>query len=414
MTLIQNERVYKMIQKHLDVRVNEKREFGEVFTPINIVLETLKLPKSCWTNPNLKWLDPACGIGNFPVAVYYKLMDGLKQKIKNKKARSKHIIENMLYMIEFNQTNVRKCRQIFKMISPDSKPNIKKCSYFVFKPEFEFDIIMGNPPWNQSRKEGEVGRNGVLWNKFILSAFKMLKPKGFLCFITPSGWRGPGRYSVLWDMMSSKQIKYIHIFTKTQAQEIFNISSRFDIFVIQNKPNTTKTEVIDEYGKRHRLNLKTWPFLPNSAYIEIKPILTTRDDGIRVIYDTYYHTQWKYTNHTKTAKFKYPIVHSIKKDGLRYIYSSKKKIHFGVPKVILSHNEHQYGFEEQNDYTGKYGMSEVSFGIPIKTKKEGDKILKAINSVKFKKIIAGSKWSVFQTPHHIFEYFKKDFYKHFN
>ena len=53
-----------MIQKHLDVRVNEKREFGEVFTPINIVLETLKLP-SCWTNPNLKWLDPACGIGNF-------------------------------------------------------------------------------------------------------------------------------------------------------------------------------------------------------------------------------------------------------------------------------------------------------------------------------------------------------------
>ena len=95
-----------MIHKHLDVRSDEKKEFGEVFTPINLVLEALNLPKSCWTNPNLKWLDPSCGIGNFPVIAYYKLMDGLKKKIRNKKVRSKHIIENLLYMVELNPANV--------------------------------------------------------------------------------------------------------------------------------------------------------------------------------------------------------------------------------------------------------------------------------------------------------------------
>ena len=48
------------------------------------------------------------------------------------------------------------------------------------------------------------------------------------------------------------------------------------------------------------------------------------------------------------------------------------------------------------------------FGIPIKTKKEGEMILKAIHSPKFKKLLSGAKWS-FQTPHQMFEYFKKDF-----
>ena len=268
MTLIQNEEVSKIIHKHLDVRNDEKKEFGEVFTPINLILETLKLPKSCWSNPDLKLLDPSSGIGNFPVIAYYKLMDGLKKKIKNKQARSKHIIENMLYMVELNPENVRKCKKIFKEIDSNSKPNIEKCSYFNYKPDFEFDIIMGNPPWNKSRKDGRFG-GGVLWDKFIHHAFKMLNSSGYLCFITPTGWRGPGRYNDLWEFMSEKQILYIHVYSKKDSKRLFNIVSRFDVYIIQNKPNVKKTLVIDEFDKKHRMDLTKWPFLPNYAYKEM-------------------------------------------------------------------------------------------------------------------------------------------------
>lgn len=53
----------------------EKKQFGEVFTPMSIVEEMLdKLPMKVWTNKNLKWLDPAAGMGNFPIAVYLRLM----------------------------------------------------------------------------------------------------------------------------------------------------------------------------------------------------------------------------------------------------------------------------------------------------------------------------------------------------
>jgi hypothetical protein len=117
-------------------------------------------------------------------------------------------------------------------------------------------------------------------------------------------------------------------------------------------------------------------------------------------------------NKTKTSEYKYPVVHSINKDGLGFWYSNDNtKGHFGIPKVILNFNEHQYSHPEQNDYEGKYGMSQISFGIPISSKREGDLILKAMNTPAFKEIIAATKWNTFQTDYRMFKYFKKDWYK---
>lgn len=45
-------------------------------------------------------------MGNFPIAVYLRLMEGLKDEIKEIKKRKKHILENMIYMCELNKKNV--------------------------------------------------------------------------------------------------------------------------------------------------------------------------------------------------------------------------------------------------------------------------------------------------------------------
>ena len=57
-------------------------------------------------------------------------------------------------------------------------------------------------------------------------------------------------------------------------------------------------------------------------------------------------------------------------------------------------------------------MSQLTFGIPIHSKKEGDKIIKAINSDYFKEILKATKWSSFQTDYRMFYYFKKNFYQY--
>ena len=90
---IKNEGVLNIIRKRLTVRHEEKGLYGEVFTPIELICEMINhLPKEVWTNPDLKWLDPANGIGNFPVIVYYKLMESLKGHKPKGKTLSRHII----------------------------------------------------------------------------------------------------------------------------------------------------------------------------------------------------------------------------------------------------------------------------------------------------------------------------------
>jgi hypothetical protein len=58
-------------------------------------------------------------------------------------------------------------------------------------------------------------------------------------------------------------------------------------------------------------------------------------------------------------------------------------------------------------------MSQICYGLEIKSKEEGDNICKAINSDSFKDILKYTKWSTFQTDWRMFKYFKKDFWKEF-
>ena len=89
----------ELINECLKPKDVEKKQFGEVFTPIKLVNEMLdKLPLEVWKNKNLKWLDPASGMGNFPIAVYLSLMEGLKDVISNEKMRKKHIRKYVIYV----------------------------------------------------------------------------------------------------------------------------------------------------------------------------------------------------------------------------------------------------------------------------------------------------------------------------
>lgn len=410
------EEIQKKIEEYLPVRDAEKDKFGEVFTPIKLIEEMLdKLPKDVWKNKDYKWLDPANGIGNFPMIAYKKLMDGLKDVIKDEKTRSEHIIKNMLYMCELNPKNVGVSRKIFGKDANIFCGDFLSMDIEKVTSIDKFDVIMGNPPFNKPQEGTRKGSYGgrTLWDKFIKKSLELLNLNGYLGFINPANWRGLGLLHNLWDIISVLQLLYLHIYSKTDGKKYFNVGSRFDLYVLQNKSNTKPSEIIDELGEKHLIKIDVWPFLPNYNYKIFEKILTSEDKGIDVIYSrSNYGTDKNNLKDKKTAEFKYPVVHSITKEGVTYWYSNTdKKGHFGEPKVILNFNEHQYSHKEQNDYEGKLGMSQISFGIPIKSKREGDEILRAVDTLQFKKIIASTKWGAFQTDYRMFKYFKPDFYK---
>lgn len=101
--------------------MSKKKKFGEVLTPVKLVHEMLDtLPEEVWSNPDLKWLDPASGRNAiFPIEVYKRLMDGLKDWEEDKIKRSNHIWENMIYMVEIQEDAVNESIEAIKKVRED-------------------------------------------------------------------------------------------------------------------------------------------------------------------------------------------------------------------------------------------------------------------------------------------------------
>jgi len=180
--------VILMLRKYVKVGEVEKKKFGEVMTPLELVKEMLAtLPEEVWSNPNLKWLDPANGTGPYPIVVIYRLMKGLEKWQPNEELRYKHIVENMIYVCELQPKNM-----FLYMCAVDPwdmyKLNIYTGSFLeagfdkhmkeVWGVE-KFDIVMGNPPYNNGNRKN-------FYIDFFNGGFKVMKNDGILSFITPS------------------------------------------------------------------------------------------------------------------------------------------------------------------------------------------------------------------------------------
>jgi len=398
---------------------SNKDKYGEVFTPPVLINEILdNLPEYLWKNAEFKWLDPCAGIGNFFLFVYNRLMVGLSDIIPDDNQRKHHILKNMLYMNDVNQHNVTTMKSIFgennSNITCIDFLNVEKWDERLTKIDkfTSFNVILLNPPYQISKKEiykGGRGNNHTLWDQFIDKSIKLLDSKnGWLGAITPANWRRPNHQ--LYENITSKLI-YLHIYGKKDGLRLFDAQTRFDVYIIKNNSKDIKESVIiDEKGKLHK-NIKPnkWYFLPNYSYDKVKLFfhLNKTKDGMlktkkRVIYDSSEYNSKNLFKH-RTAKAKYPIVHTMTRRGLGIRWSSTKKRHFGQPKVLLNFNEKLYPY---NDWKGEYGMSQLTFGIPINSKKQGDELISKFNSDDFKEVIKATKWGSFQTDYKMFTYLR--------
>ena len=222
-------------------------------------------------------------------------------------------------------------------------------------------------------------------------------------------------------MTQENQLLHLKCYSKKDGNKIFKCSTPIDYFLLEKKSIYNKTIVDGMDHKTYKIDLKKWNFLPSG---EINTIEKMLGEGSVIYSRTLYGTDKKNIlpqkeNRSKDKNddraqrggFIYPVIHNMTKEyGNGYVFSNQNKGHFGEKKVVLSFGEFQYPF---NDYKGKYGMSQICFGLPISTKKEGDDICKAIQSDKFNMVLKNTKWTTFQTDWRMFRYFKKDWYKQF-
>ena len=98
----------------------------EVFTPPNLVNKVLDaLPQELFSNPDIKFLDPACKTGVFLREIAKRLLVGLEPVYPNLQERIDHIFHKQLFGIAITElTSLLSRRSLYCSKYPNGKYSI--------------------------------------------------------------------------------------------------------------------------------------------------------------------------------------------------------------------------------------------------------------------------------------------------
>lgn len=367
----------ELIADCLKPKIKEKKEFGEVFTPMEFINNKMlkdieeywfkNKNENIWTNEKLTWYDPAVGMGNYPIAIYYKLMDGLKNKIPNEDKRKKHIIEKQLYMGELNKKNCFITKQIFNI------NNLYKLNLYQgntlnidLNKEFgisKFDFIIGNPPYNE-----ELTNIGAkpLYNKFI--EFNIDKCN-LLSFIVPSRWFAGGKGLDKFRNMMINRNDIVYIKNYNDASCIFgnlvNIKGGVNYFLIDKDYNG-----LCEYnGKKVKFN--SFDIILDSKYHDLVNKFKDKDMLTKIYLGRYYGIESNDKRLIDENKKDYLKCYVSQQKGfIKYIDKNEVKKDFSKYKVITTEASFASYSGFGNTFIGfpneVYSGSYISFNVESK------------------------------------------------
>ncbi len=349
---------------------------GEVFTPISLVNLMLKnyIPKSTFKNPNLKWLEPSAGNGSFAIAIYIHLFNSLKTWEPDDIKRRKHIIENMIYMVEIDRTNYNKLKKIF---GPNA--NIKCADFLNINYDFDFDIIIGNPPFQDNyglTNKGKriLGGKTKLYEKIFIKAFSMLKKGGYLSFIVPDNIFSGLTES--YKLLVENHVLKIHFGLKEEFPTIQQDMCHFVVLKGATGSTTiTSSNLTVKLVLRPVNPIKMWN--KRTEMLVKKYITNERNKAI--------YNRGKNIDNYKGNKYK--LIYT--KDN--FLQTNNKELAVGIDQkkaiiFFISPNA-----EFKMDFEGKYGVGPNTFYIPFETNISGKRLEHFLNSNDYKELVESTR-----------------------
>lgn len=372
-------------KQNFNVDKEIRYKYGEINTPFFLVDKILDLIDECeFTMPNKKWLDIGSGSGYFSMMLYKRLFNGLENKIKNPQERSKHIIENMIYMTEIRKENCDLLEYLF-----GENCNLFKGDFLSLNLDETFDFVIGNPPYNNNGLK-KVPSNNVsnkkedgttVWIPFIKKSVDLLRDNsGQMAVIIPSIWMKPDK-ARMYNFMLNYKLEYLNCMTNTETNKVFNKYAQtptcyFKLTKVKNPGFVTVYDKdIDEYVIWKTRENSPIPLFGYSVLKKLNEKLT--DENKLIVSKTNLPSKQSIFYNEKTDVYVYPCVNTCViidkvRPELVIEYCNRLEAYYGIPKLIMAHK--MYGFPYV-DADGEYGISNRdNYVILNKTKTELERL----------------------------------------
>jgi len=357
------------------------------FTPVDLVNQQLDKIRLDYSNPLLKFFFPAAGHGTYAIVVYWKLMSGLSELFIDNEERSRHILENMLYL---NEINAWLCEQLQKQ----GFLNVNKGSFLNYETNMKFDVIIGNPPYQENDDKGKSkggGRNVIRgYGSFVKHGLELLKQEGSLLYIIPQGWQV--NTNALWNLLTNEfSLDYIDNNNDYYQKFFDGVGSTFCVIKASNK-KYNGTTFVESFGN---LNLKDVPTLPNTNDTEllrnIINFFSKKGKKLKFKGDSNFHYQKKSTKENVRTLNDNVFVYPIKHTSSKTFYSRIPHPAQNIPKVIVSDSGYLSPFFDN----GQFGVTQHSPYMIVNCEEEGNKIVDFLNSDEIQLLLQVTKKSGF-------------------
>jgi len=325
-----------------------------------------KLPETLFLSDSTTFLDPSMASGQYVAAI--------EQRLRTH-GHSDENIKSRVFGVEKNMLRVNYAIKKNKLVGTYSVdkndvPSILICN-------MKFDCIVGNPPY-QNGTDKNSGSSDKLWMEFVKKSILSLEKNGYMCIVHPIGWRTIG--NEMWKEVYQKiQVEYC----KIEPHVDWGVGIKVDWYIIRNTDYTIPTEV-EFKDKTKIIDFRKVSGIVGDSTVE--KLLNCGEDTIDFHQSHSHDSRRDFISKSESSTNTFPLRHTTPNNLL---WSSKSHKWQNEKKVLVSNSGYLYPTYDD----GVYGTTQACWVVFVKSKIDGEYLVRLLNSKLFTYFINNVKTS---------------------